>query len=387
MEFYRARIAARDTKTYEVKVEFEGIGKHAETAKFLSPSVSSPTGGGFFTLPPIGSSCLVIRDAYNDYWVLGYYNYSNPGSTNGWLLDEKYPRPVIGDGDTLLRHHSGGNYILQTNEELRVYQGMSAKMSLTGGKSSTFDLTALRLHLNNTAGYLSWKTTSNKPEEDTPSKFEWKIQRNFEQQRDIAPSDYMLINAGTVGEEKNNHIFEINTKQYVSGTADESADVYLSLSRDNDDNLLALRIKDIDNEGNSSYTINKGYWHNLTISDSSRTVKLDIMPDTNTNLKLDLNSSVVITAKEDGNLNAEVEKKVHIKVPEFNVESSLVNLGSKDASEPLALGDSLMNKLNELIDIFNAHIHPTPAGPAGPPAGPFTKYVSTDFLSKVSKSD
>ena len=144
---------------------------------------------------------------------------------------------------------------------------------------------------------------------------------------------------------------------------------------------MKLEISDIDNQGNTSYTIKSGYYHNWTISDPSRTVVLDLASeDGETNLKLDLNGSVVITGKNDGNLEVKTDTNAYFISP-------LVNLGSEEAAEPLALGESLLGKLNELIDAFNQHIHPTPAGPSSPPTKPFTSYQKTDFLSEVSFSD
>lgn len=258
-------------------------------------------------------------------------------------------------------------------------------MSLVGKTNNTFDLYALRVNINNSAGYFSWQTLNNDPNIDTPSSFEWKIQKNFEQFADLTPSDYVFIRAGSIFEddvsEPNTSVFDINTVQYTEDSAIESATTYFSLSRDNDDNLLKLEINDVDNSGSSSYIINKGSYHNWTISDSSRTVTMDIMHDDGeTNLKLDLNGSITITSKDDGNLGIESKTNTYIVSP-------LVNLGSEEAAEPLALGDSLLGKLNELIDAFNQHFHPTPAGPSSPPTAPFTSYQKPDFLSEVSFSD
>jgi hypothetical protein len=384
MEFYKCTIAARNPVTYEVLVNFDDSGKDNETAKFLSAIASDPLGGGLHTLPPVGTPCLVAMDSYNDNWVLGYYNKTNPGSVNGWILDDKFPRPVLGDNDALLRHVSG-NYVLQTAGELRIWQGLSARMSLVGKTNNTFDLYALRIKMNNSAGYFSWQTLNNDPDIDTPSSFEWKIQKNFEQFSDITPSDYTIVRSGSIFEDESSEanacILDISTTQYVPGSITESATTYFSLSRDDDNNLLKLEISDIDNQGNTSYTINSGYYHNWTITDPNRTAIMDLMSsDGETNLKLDLNGVVTVTAKNDGNLEFKTDTNAYFISP-------LVNLGSEEAAEPLACGTSLMGKLNELIGAFNDHIHPTPAGPSSKPPVQFTKYVETDFLSKVSFTD
>ncbi len=384
MKFHKCTIADRNPITYEVLVNFDDSGRSDETAKFLSAVACDPLGGGLHSLPPVGTHCLVMEDASNDFWILGYYNLTHPGSANGWILDDKFPRPEMGDNDAILRHTSG-NYLLQTDGELRIGQGISATMSLVGKTLNTFNLFALRINMNNSAGHFSWQTTSNDPDVDTPSSFEWKIQKNFEQFKELTPSDYTLIRSGTIKEnekaETNTHVLDISTTQYVADTATESATTYLSLSRDDDDNLLNLKINDIDNAGSTSYIINKGYYHNWTISDGSRTVVMDVMHDDgSTNLKIDLNGSVVVTAKDDGNLEFKTDTNSYFISP-------LVNLGSEEAAEPLALGESLMGKLNEFIKAYNTHIHPTPAGPSSTPPTPFTQYKKPDFLSEVSFSD
>jgi hypothetical protein len=390
MKFYKATIADRNPETYEVFVNFDNTGRDNETAKFLSSVACDPLGGGLHTLPPVGSPCLVMEDEYFDYWVMGYYNKTNPGSANGWILDDKYPRPILGDNDTLLRHVAG-NYVLQTSGELRIWEGLSARMSLVGKTNNTFDLYALRVNINNSAGYFSWQTINNDPDIDTPSTFEWKIQKNFEQFADIEPSDYAIIRAGSIFEDEssevNTCVLDISTTQYVDGTITESATTYFSLSRDDDDNGWKLEISDSDKQGNTSYTINSGYYHNWTITDPSRTMVVDwLSDDGETNLKIDLNGSVVITGKDDGNLEFKTDTNAYFVSP-------LVNLGSENAAEPLALGESLMAKLNELIQAFNGHIHPTPAGPSSPTVlagnapSPFSEYKKTDFLSEVSFSD
>ena len=383
MKFHKCTISNRNPITYEVLVNFDESGRSDETAKFLSSVACDPLGGGLHTLAPVGTHCLVMENASNDFWILGYYNLTHPGSMNGWILDDKYPRPKMGDNDALLRHTSG-NYILQTDGELRIWAGISARMSLIGKTDNTFNLYALRINIDNSAGYFSWHILNNDPDVDTPSSFKWKIQKNFEQFPDLTPSDYTLIRSGTIKEnekaETDTCVFDINTVQYVKGSDVESATTYLSLSRDDDDNLLKLEINDIDNAGSTSYIINKGYYHNWTISNGTRNVVMDVMHDDgSTNLKIDLNGSVVITGKDDGNLEFKTDTNAYFISPS-------VNLGSESAKEPLALGDTLMEKLNDLILEITTHIHPTPAGPSAVPSTSFTD-ITDAILSKVSRSD
>jgi hypothetical protein len=409
MKFFKATVADRNAETYEVLVNFDDSGKDNETAKFLSTVACDPLGGGLHTLPPVGTRCIVVMDSYNDYWVLGYYNVTGGDSVNGWIMDDKFPRPVLGDNDALLRH-TGGNYILQTEGELRIWEGLSARMSLVGKTNNSYDLYALRIKMNNSAGYFSWQTLNNDPDIDTPSSFEWKIQKNFEQFADITPSDYTIIRSGSIIEDEDSeaktHVFDMATTQYVPGTITESATTYLSLSRDDEDNLLKLEISDIDNQGKTSYTINSGYYHNWTISDASRTATFDILHDDgSTNLKIDLNGTVTVTATDEGNLNLFSKTDMNIDIggettifadtskyfidapDKISLISPKIYIGKEDETEPLALGASLMAKLNELIDDYKLHMHPTPAGPSGaplPPTANLKNHVADDYLSKVS---
>tara|TARA_B100000287_G_scaffold30276_1_gene28451 strand:+ start:2336 stop:3661 length:1326 start_codon:yes stop_codon:yes gene_type:complete len=64
----------------------------------------------------------------------------------------------------------------------------------------------------------------------------------------------------------------------------------------------------------------------------------------------------------------------------FIVNSPKVKIGSQvdEETEPLVLGDTLKDKLDELctaidglITALNSHTHPSPAGPTGPPVAPF----------------
>ena len=71
------------------------------------------------------------------------------------------------------------------------------------------------------------------------------------------------------------------------------------------------------------------------------------------------------------------------------IDSPKIFLG-KSATEPVVLGDTILGLLNELIAAINAHIHPTPAGPSGPPvnAGQFSGIDSRwkSFLSPQNKT-
>jgi hypothetical protein len=55
------------------------------------------------------------------------------------------------------------------------------------------------------------------------------------------------------------------------------------------------------------------------------------------------------------------------------IESPQIHEGSAASAHPAVLGDQLLGYLNQLVAIFNAHIHPgqgatPPVPPMGPPA-------------------
>ena len=52
----------------------------------------------------------------------------------------------------------------------------------------------------------------------------------------------------------------------------------------------------------------------------------------------------------------------------MNIFLSNTGEGGADESEPAVRGVSLEKWLNELLDDYKAHFHPTGVGPSGPPA-------------------
>jgi hypothetical protein len=52
------------------------------------------------------------------------------------------------------------------------------------------------------------------------------------------------------------------------------------------------------------------------------------------------------------------------------INSPEIYLGGEAAEEPVVLGQTLVDLLNELIDMLVAHKHPTGTGPSGPPMPP-----------------
>lgn len=63
----------------------------------------------------------------------------------------------------------------------------------------------------------------------------------------------------------------------------------------------------------------------------------------------------------------------------MSIVSKKISLGTQGgASEPLVLGDTLVSKLNDLIQIIARHYHPTGVGPSGQPV---TEAASLETLS------
>jgi len=51
----------------------------------------------------------------------------------------------------------------------------------------------------------------------------------------------------------------------------------------------------------------------------------------------------------------------------IETETGEIHLGNGGSEEPLVLGDTLVELLNELCTELQSMTHPTPAGPSGPP--------------------
>ena len=62
-----------------------------------------------------------------------------------------------------------------------------------------------------------------------------------------------------------------------------------------------------------------------------------------------------------------------------------IYLGSKDATEPVVLGETLKTLLEEVIDLILTHKHPTGTGPSGPVLPPEQSQI-TQWKSKISSA-
>lgn len=88
-------------------------------------------------------------------------------------------------------------------------------------------------------------------------------------------------------------------------------------------------------------------------------------------LVMDDDGEIVILA--NGNDQAEIRLD---KQGAVIVKAQKITLGSDAATEPLVLG-------NSLLQLFNSHTHPTGVGPSGPPATPLTpSHLSTKAFTE-----
>jgi uncharacterized protein involved in type VI secretion and phage assembly len=88
----------------------------------------------------------------------------------------------------------------------------------------------------------------------------------------------------------------------------------------------------------------------------------------------DQGKAIKITAAAGGSVTVTAEGDITLKAPKVTIESSNIDIGG-GSSEPLVLG-------NALVQAFNSHTHPTPAGPSGPPVALLTPAV----LAKKSRT-
>jgi len=73
----------------------------------------------------------------------------------------------------------------------------------------------------------------------------------------------------------------------------------------------------------------------------------------------DQGKAIRITAAEGGSVTVTAQGEITLKAPKVTIDSANIDLGG-GATEPLVLG-------NQLLAAFNAHTHPSAAGPTGPP--------------------
>ena len=96
------------------------------------------------------------------------------------------------------------------------------------------------------------------------------------------------------------------------------------------------------------------------------------------------------TLETQGDTEIVSKQLISLKTDELTViDSPKIFLG-KSCTEPVVLGDVIHGLLKELCNAYNSHIHPTPAGPSGPPtnAGTVAGISSRwkNFLSPQNKT-
>ena len=116
----------------------------------------------------------------------------------------------------------------------------------------------------------------------------------------------------------------------------------------------------------------------LKILRSEKGLLLALDDDGNTATLSDQNGDNLLTIKaEDGEVHIQATAKVVIDAPQIELVDG--------ASHALAFGDSLLTYLNQLVSMFNAHMHPgeTAAGIPVSPATPMPTFPSatSDLLS------
>jgi hypothetical protein len=117
----------------------------------------------------------------------------------------------------------------------------------------------------------------------------------------------------------------------------------------------------------------------LKILRSEKGLLLALDDAANTATLSDQNGNNLVTIKaDDGEVRIQATAKVVIEAPQIELVDG--------ASHPLAFGDSLLTYLNQLVSMFNAHMHPgetaagIPVSPA-PPVPPFPS-ATPDLLSQ-----
>ncbi len=119
---------------------------------------------------------------------------------------------------------------------------------------------------------------------------------------------------------------------------------------------------------------------------SGHTIQLDDTKD---------QEALIINHKSGSKI--EIDKSGRITIEDVGNDTSIVskkiNLGAKGgAKEPLALGNTLKEKLDTLIEILMNHDHPTGVGPSGPPATKIADFINLrtlldEILSKQNTTE
>ncbi|WP_250850837.1 phage baseplate assembly protein V [Streptomyces malaysiensis] len=121
-------------------------------------------------------------------------------------------------------------------------------------------------------------------------------------------------------------------------------------------------------EGRDQKMIRTRHGHEVVLDDTRSKAAVRITSAAGHVVELDDQGKTIrITAAEGGSVTVSAQGDITLKAPKVTVESPSIDLGG-GATEPLVLG-------NALLQAFNAHTHPSAAGPTGPPTPPLTPAV------------
>jgi hypothetical protein len=247
-------------------------------------------------------------------------------------------------------------------------------MRLVGDPENKFAVLAHKIELENTAGYLKWQLEPSPPGDDTPSSFDLLLQRNFSQESDVLPSDYVQLRMASLpideSQDYEDHIFELETIQFEGGNSPVIM-TNLTLSKDESDRYLNLNVANLlDNSATNIY-INKGYNVVLEATDGTRKVSSNLLNDSNL-LNIDLDANYRLTVDNEFNENFYMKGTQTVQIDgdvdqtvsgHFYLTNSDIKLGSSSSSEPLVLGNVMKTLLEEFAEIIKASKHLHPQGP------------------------
>ncbi|MQS37192.1 phage baseplate assembly protein V [Streptomyces katsurahamanus] len=121
-------------------------------------------------------------------------------------------------------------------------------------------------------------------------------------------------------------------------------------------------------DGRDQKIIRTRHGHEVVLDDTAAQAAVRITSAAGHTVELDDEGRTVrITAAEGGSVTVTAQGDITLTAPKVTIDSPGIDLGG-GATEPLVLG-------NALLTAFNAHTHPSAAGPTGPPAPPLTPAV------------
>lgn len=90
----------------------------------------------------------------------------------------------------------------------------------------------------------------------------------------------------------------------------------------------------------------------------------------------DQNGNNIVTIEvQKGKITVKGKMKVVVEAPQIELV--------ENATHPVVFGDTLLSYLNQLVQLFNAHVHPATPSPTGPPVPPLQPPAPTVLSNKV----